>query len=219
MNTVAPTLFPLNHPLARPYLVFCLLPSLGLHATQAAALVPENILEHATDLPSLHSHWSAELSSTLEPVLGLDDPVLPLAMLPAERFDTLALYAGAVLAGQPIRRCIARTDVQAMRAELGDAILNFTRSRAASIHKGLDDLAWRTESIGADTLALGQVMLAHVLLTATPAIRQRGLLRLPIAAPSHAQAFPLSQAESLRISLALLQEVEPEWLSLFPSTH
>lgn len=219
MNTVTPTLFPLRHPLAQPFLVFCLLPSLGLHATQAAALVPETVLEQATGLPTLHRHWSAELGSTLEPVLGLDDPVLPLAMLPAERFDSLALYAGAVLAGQPIRRCIARADVQAMRAELGDAILNFTRNRAAAIHKGLDDLAWRTEAIGADTLALGHVMLAHVFLTATPAIRQRGLLRLPISAPSHAQALPLSQAESLRISLALLQEVEPEWLSLFPSPH
>lgn len=195
------------------------MPSLSLHATQATALVPETVLAQTAGLPSLHRHWSAELSGKLEPVLGLDDPILPLAMLPAERFDTLLLYAGALLAGQPIRRCITRALVQAMQAELGDGVLNFTRNRAAAIHAGLDDLAWRTEAIGADTLALGQVMLAQAFLTATPAVRQRGLLRLPIAASSHAQALALSPAESLRISLALLQEIEPEWLSLFPITH
>lgn len=219
MNSAAPLQLPSSHPLAGPFLAFCLLPSLCLHATQAAARVPETALAQTTGLPTLHRHWSAELSNTLEPVSSLDDPVLPLAMLPAERFDALLLYAGALLAGQPIRRCIARVPVQTMQAELGDAVLNFTRSRASAIHAGLDDLAWRTDDIAADTVALGQVMLAQAFLTATPAVRQRGLLRLPIDASNHAQALSLSPAESLRISLALLQEIEPEWLSLFPITR
>lgn len=219
MNTATAYRPPLRHPLAEPFLAFSLLPSMNQHVTQAAALVPGAVLDQIAGLPNLHRHWSAEMNNTLEPLAGLDDPVLPLAMLPAERFDTLALYAGAVLAGQPIRRCIARADVQAMQPELGDAVLDFTRHRAAAIHAGLDDLTWRTEAIAADTVALGQVLLAQAFQMATPAVRQRGLLRLPIATSSHAQALSLSPAESLRISLALLQEIEPKWFSLFPITH
>ncbi len=219
MNAAVASPLSLRHPLAGPFLAFCLLPSLTLHPTQAQALVPGTVLEQAASLPTLHRHWSADLarSCALEPVADLVDPALPLAMLPAARFEMFARYAGALLAGQSIRRCIARADVEAVQAELGDAVLNFTRHRAAAIHPGLGDLAWRTEAIAADTTALGHVMLAQAFTTAAPAIRQRGLLRLPIAAPEHARDLSLSPAESLRISLALLQEIEPEWLSLFPA--
>lgn len=221
MNAAVASPLSLHHPLAKAFLTFCLLPSLTLHPTQANARVPEPLLKQAASLPTLHRHWSAELARAcaLEPVPDLADPVLPLAMLPAERFGMFAIYAGAMLAGQPIRRCIVRADVEAVQTELGDAVLAFTRQRAAAIHPGLDSLAWRTEAIAADTAALGHVMLAQAFATASAPIRQRGLLRLPIAAPEHARDLSLSPAESLRISLALLQEIEPEWLSLFPATR
>ena len=221
MNAAVASPLSLLHPLAGPFLAFCLLPSLTLHPTQAQALMPGTVLEVAAKLPTLHRHWSAELARNyaLEPVQNMNDPALPLAMLPTAGFEMFARYAGALLAGQPIRRCITRADVEAVQTELGDAVLDFTRHRATTIHPGLDDLAWRTEAIAADTTALGYVMLAHAFKSASPGIRQRGLLRLPIAAPESAHDLPLSPAESLRISLALLQEIEPEWLSLFPAAR
>jgi len=221
LNAAAPSLLPLRHPLAGPFLAFCLLPSLSLHATQAAAWVPATVLEQATRLPTLHRHWSAAMirAGEFEPVPSLDDPALPLAMLPAERFDRFALVAGAMLAGQFIRRCIARADVEALQTQLGDAVLDFTRRRAAAIHPGLDSLAWRSDAIAEDTAALGNTLIGSAFDAASPAVRQRGLLRLPVATPQHARELPLSPAESLRISLSLLQEIEPEWLSLFPATR
>ena len=213
--------FSLQQPLAGAFLAFCLLPSLTLHASQAIARVPEAVLAQAASLPTLHRHWSAELIRVeqLQPVLDLADQALPLAMLPGERLEHLVLMAGATLAGQTLRHCIVRDEVQAVQAQLGDALLSFVQQRAQELHPGLAvDFSFRSEGLVSELNAMGSGLLAAALLEASPGVGRRGLLRLPISAPQQGEHLSITSSEALRLSLALLQELDPQWLSLFPAT-
>lgn len=222
-RSAASTLPGLRHPLAEAFLAFSLLPSLNLDATQAARLAPEAALRLGARLPSLHRHWSAALIAEppLTPLPTLDDPALPLAMLPPGRFERGVLMAGVLLAGRRIRHSITHHEVALWQTQLGDAALEFARRRAPGIHPGLAQETcadWPLESAAEGVTKLGSALLAHVFSAASPAVGQRGLLRLPAEAVTRARALPFDASEALPLSLSLLQEIEPEWLSLFPAT-
>ena len=212
-----------RHPLAGSLLAFCLLPSLTLHVSHADLLPPISIQTRGDQLPALHRVWSAEIIEKcgMEPVTAFDDPVLPLAMLPAEILDRLVPLAGATLAGQCIRRCIAREDVELLRAQLGDTMLDFVRRRAPAFHAGLDDSSmtnWSLDAAGEEVAILGNTLLAQVFDSASKPVAQRALLRLPAEAFGRNSTFPVAADDALRLSLNLLQELDPEWLSSFPVT-
>ncbi|MBS1196644.1 MAG: hypothetical protein H6R18_429 [Proteobacteria bacterium] len=224
MNAAAASAgFPgVRHPLADSFFSFCLLPTLSLHPSQAVALVPDAVLQHAAILPTTHRHWSEYLIQALElgVVSNLDDPALPLAMLPQASLDKFMLSAGAVLAGKHIRRCISRAEVQALQDQLGDSLYQFVCQRAARLHSGLESgVAWPVDDIIEELAALGSALLGLAFQEVAPAIGQRGLLRLPLETKNRMADLPLSSGEALQISLSLLQEIDPKWLSLFPAAH
>src|SRR5436190_7862930 len=90
-------------PLAQELLRFDQLPSQWLHPSRA------NVPAQLTGAPSLHRHWSALLKRehALEPVNDPADPLLPVALVPAEKFARLVLFAGIALLAGGLRRTIA----------------------------------------------------------------------------------------------------------------
>lgn len=211
-----------RHPLAGSLLAFCLLPSLNLHPAQAAQFIPDVVRGADIASPLLHRLWSAELMRSLDlgTVTSFDDPVLPIAMLPADRLAALIPLAGATLAGQRFRRCIARNDVQMLREQIGDAVLDFVRYRAPAIHPGLDHetLAWPLSAAGEQVGVLGSALLARAFSEAAPPVARRAMLRLSPDAPGNVERLPLRPAEARQCALTLLQEIDPVWLSSFPVT-
>ena len=212
-----------RHPLAGSLLAFCLLPSLTLHVSHADLRPPISIQTSGDQLPALHRMWSTEIIEKcgMEAVTAFDDPVLPLAMLPTEKLDRFVPLAGATLAGQRIRRCIAREDVDQLRAQLGDVMLDFVRRRAPALHAGLDDSSitnWSLDAAGEQIARLGNALLAQVFNSASKPVAQRALLRLPAEAFGRTGTFPVAADDALHLSLNLLQELDPEWLSSFPVT-
>ena len=209
--------------LTGPLLAFCLLPSLSLHPSQFERFIPAPVYAHADELPALHRLWSAALieQAALEPLATFDDAALPLAMLPADRLAQWLSLAGVTLAGQRIRRCIVRSEVELLRAQLGDAVLDFARRRAPAFYAGLPDetaCSWSLSAAAEHAAALGEALFARAFGGATRPVAQRALLRLPTDAVQRAAALPLAADAALRLSLSLLQELDPVWLSSFPAS-
>ncbi|MGE0329470.1 MAG: SctK family type III secretion system sorting platform protein [Ramlibacter sp.] len=211
----------LRHPLAEALLRFNLLPSLLLHAGRGDAQSQAGLKA----LPALHRHQSAALLKQhgLEPVLGLDDPALPLAMLPGPHFDKLLLLLGAALNAPHIRRTIARDEVSLLRNVLGPQTMAMARSSAAAALAGLPVAPDWTAANAADLCtAWGAAVLAQAFDAAAPAVGRRARLRLDPEAD--ALRAPLSAAglqpeRALGIARDVLQTLEPAWLSSFPASR
>jgi type III secretion protein K len=211
----------IRHPLAEALLRFNLLPSLLLHPTREA-LPARGALKA---LPALHRHRSAALLKDLglSPVLGLDDPALPLAMLPAAHFERLLCLLGAALNAPHLRRTITRDDLAALKSQLGAEGMAMARSPTAAALAGLPVAPdWVAAHAAALCLAWGAAVLAQAFDTAAPEVAGRARLRL--APEADALRAPLAAAgltpeRALAAALALLHTLEPAWLSSFPTTR
>lgn len=220
---ISAPIWSLPAPQASALLAFELLPSLGLHPTQQARLLPLAAARaHGERLESWHRHWSAALRARcgLEALTDLADPALPFAALPATAFDRLAWLTGAALAGRRLRLCIARADVDLVRREIGDEALDFARYRGPALQSGmlLDEEA-SLEAIGESVYALGVATLTRLFSSASPAVGGRGLLRLPVPAPEGMASLSLDADASLQLLRAVLAHIDPTWLSSFPVAH
>ena len=218
--------------LAEPLFRFSCLPSLALHPSRVAALVPpaaHALLAQLTpDMPSwgrMHRHWSAALvqSLGLAPVSDVKDPALALALLPPRVWNQVQSLGGAMLAGPRIRRTIARTQVQALQSQLGAPAFEFARGPAAALHAGWDAaLALDFEQLAPVSLAWGEALQARALDAATPAVAQRGRLRLPSAAVDMAASSLFAQmapSQALTLLCSLTERTDPAWLLSFRATH
>jgi type III secretion protein K len=211
----------IRHPLAEALLRFNLLPSLLLHPRRDAAGAGAQLKA----LPALHRHRSAALLKEhgLDPVLGLDDPALPLAMLPQAHFQRLLLLLGAALNGPHIRRTIAREELSLLKQQLGSEGLAAARAPAAVALAGLPVAPdWHPAQAEAVCMAWGAAVLAQAFDAAAPQVARRARLRL--APEADALRAPLSAAglqpeRALSIARELLQSLEPAWLSSFPTTR
>lgn len=211
----------LTHPLALALLRFNVLPSLLLHPSRAGGwpVAPQ-------DAPAaLHRGWSARLLEELrlDPVLSMDDPALPLAMLPPELFSRLVLYGGIALNASHIRRAISRADVVHLMDQLGDEGMAFARARHG---QGLAALpvfpGWSADRARERCTHWGHALLAQAFAAATPAVAQRGALRLPAdIEPRRRQVdgAGLAPATALALAREFLEYLEPQWLSSFPETR
>lgn len=210
----------LRHPLTESLLRFNLLPSLWLHPRRASTAQQAAL----KSLPAFHRHQSAALlkQQGLDPVLGLDDPALPLAMLPGEHFDRLVLLLGAALNAPHIRRTIARDDLTVLREQLGSEALAVTRTGTATALAGLPVAPdWTPGNAAGLCTAWGAAVLGQAFDAATPGVGQRARLRL--VPEADALRAPLAAAglqpeRALHIARGLLQTLEPTWLSSFPAT-
>jgi type III secretion protein K len=209
-----------HHPLAEALLRFNLLASQLVHPAREKEDVPLNLRA----LSSLHRHRSAALLKKhgLDPVRGLADPALPLAMLPPAHFDRLLLLLGAALNAPHIRRTIARVELALLHTLVGSEALAIARTSTATALAGLPVAPdWDTDRARDICMAWGAAILAQAFDSATPEVGGRGRLRL--APESDALRAPLAAAglapeRALEIARDLLQSLEPAWLSSFPAT-
>jgi hypothetical protein len=215
----APPAWP-AHPLAEALLRFHLLPSLTLHPSRAGAWAG---FASRGDAPAgLHRHWSADMLRELPEgdVTALDDPALPVAMLPPAAFDRLLLTAGVVLNAQHIRRTIARDAVAKLRDELGEPLLALARARPAD--ELPEPAAWDAGKARATCIAAGTGLVAQSLEAASPAVAGRGRLRLPADAEPLRRSLAsagLDPQRALATACELVQSLEPQWHSSFPARH
>lgn len=211
----------LRHPLAEALLRFNLMPALLLHPRRAGATA----LHELKALPTLQRHQSAALLKQhgLDPVLDLEDPALPLAMLPGEHFERLLLVLGAALNAPHIRRTIARDELSTLRERLGSEAMAAARTPTAAALAGLPVAPdWDAANAPEISMAWGAAVLGQAFDAATAPVGQRGRLRL--APEADALRAPLSAAglqpeRALRIARELLQTLEPQWFSSFPATR
>lgn len=214
----------LRHPLAEALLRFNLMPALLLHPSRAKTQ-DKQTPQALKSLPALQRSRSAALLKQhgLDPVLGLDDPALPLAMLPEGHFDRMLLLLGAALNAPHIRRTIARDDLALLREQLGSEGVAMARTPTAAALAGLPVAPdWDAARAPELCRAWGAAVLAQAFDAAIPAVGRRARLRL--APEADALRAPLSAAglqpeRALRIARELLQTLEPAWISSFPATH
>lgn len=211
----------LRHPLAQALMRFNFMPALLLHPRRVDGATPQAL----KSLPTLQRHQSNALlrQHGLDPVLGLDDPALPLAMLPDVHFDRMLLLLGAALNAPHIRRTIVRDDLAVLRERLGSEAVAVARTPTAAALAGLPVAPdWSADSAKALCMAWGAAVLAQAFDAATPAVGNRARLRL--APEADAQRAPLAAAglqpeRALRIARDLLHTLEPQWISSFPATR
>lgn len=204
----------LRHPLAQALLRFNLLPARLMHPLRAPS--PARPLK---PLPALERQRSTALRLGL--MLSLDDPALALAMLPTAHFQRLQHLLGAALNAAHIRRTIARIERVMLHEQIGIEAMTIAREPVAAALSGLPVAPdWDVSCARDICMAWGAAILAQAFETATPEVAARARLRLApdvdaLRAPLAAAG--LEPARALRICLNLLQTLEPEWLSSFPT--
>ncbi|MES2480736.1 MAG: SctK family type III secretion system sorting platform protein [Pseudomonadota bacterium] len=210
------------HPLAGMLLRFNLEPAWLFHPSRQAEWQPEG----AQALPaagSLARHVSGALLRRLglARVERLDDPALPLFMAPAPLFERLTLCCGLVVLGPSLRRVIARAEVLALQAQLGEDGLRFARA-AARLWDAAGPVSMEPAANGVYEQALrsGAALLWLAAASAAEPVAQRALLRLPVDAQDAVidLPHPLERpANALALARSVLDELEPAWLSSFPA--
>ncbi len=228
----------LDRPLAGAFLRFNLaLADLGQPSYEVPWQLPEDVMDRLVAMGALPSdgprvvcrHASAMILQSLASdevvVPGFSDPALPVFMASAETFERLQLGCGLVLLAPAIRRIITREELQALRAELTADELSFARSRAlVSTAGGAYAESEVTLSLGqvrVQARKLGQEVLAFAAQAASPPVACRARLRLPPLPPTESLQLPAALRDgpaALAHARAVLQEVDPEWLSLFPAS-
>lgn len=220
-----------EHPQSQALLRFNLNPSRLVHRSRAQALLPSGLLacwpdpELALDDARLHRHWSGALLADhgLLPPEAIDEPGLVLGAAPSPLFDQLALYCGLALLAPEIRRVITRSDVAALEAQVGSHGLAFARHGARRCW----DATQAPMSLDAGAAAeqaslLGAAVLDLALQAASAPVAARGRIRLPADAGlvrDEVVAAVADDARAQALALAVLQELDPTWLSSFHVIH
>jgi type III secretion protein K len=205
-------------PIAQELLRFDQLPSQWLHPSRA------NVPSQLAGVASLHRHWSALLrrEHALEAVRDPADPLLPIALLPPERFARLVLFAGVALLAGGLRRTIAREPLAQLAQQLGADGLQFARAEAPRlalppVEERIDPGAAR-----AQCERWGAALVAIALESASPGVARRAWLRLPADIEDERERLAkagLEAARALDAARELLQKLEPAWLSSFPAAR
>ncbi len=219
----------MDQPWTQAWLSFNLMPARWLHPARRASLLPEAVhgLVTAGVAGGDRRPWDRHLSGVLlgepgmDPVGHLSDPALPLALLDDETFGRLALWSGLVVVGHAVRQTIAREEVARLTTALGEDGLRFARHRAPSLWQAAEARA----GVGAHDVAgtarrLGLAMLSLAVAEGAPPLAARALLRLPPEAGQAADELPADFTHgpaALRLARQVLEAIDPEWLSSFPT--
>lgn len=221
----------MDQPWTQAWLSFNLSPARWVHPAWRSRLLPEAIarlLEEraSSDAASqLMRHWSGAMLRTPEmaPVETVDDPALPLALLDGTTLARLVRRCGLAVLAPSICRVITRDDVALLAAELGEDDLRFARQVAPAIRPGGAVQAGfpvPSAVAVADATRLGLAILSLVFEQAAPPVRARARLRLPPGTDQAAPELPSDLADgatALRLARQVLLEIDPEWLSSFPT--
>lgn len=217
-----------SHPMASGLLAFNALPSRFLHGSRMAELMPFGQPPEVLDA-QFHRHCSALLLPGLDsqPVLAMEDPALPLAMLPPETFAQLLQLCGVLLLAPSIQRVIARDEARALQQGLGKQAVDFAYFQAPGLLElpfvSQEKTGFTAGQAKAQAVLWGAALLHAAFASAPKNISQRGFLRLPAEAAQLRQQMPAaavqSNAQALSIARSITQTLEPQWLSSFPTLH
>ena len=212
--------------MAHSLLLFNALPSQLLHASRWAALMPLGRPSEISD-KQWNRHCSTLLLSDLDqdPILSLDHPALPLAMLPEPVFNQLLLWGGTLLLAPSIGRVISKIEVLEINQQLGQDAVNFALYHAPALLKtpfeSQTGFAFSAGQSREKALYLGAMLLAAAFATAPPGIALRGLLRLPTEDSLNTMALPAAvfqnNLQALAVARSITDLLEPQWLSSFPT--
>ncbi len=224
----------LDRPLAADFLRFNLMLSLLIGAGQpggrAAPAESGPQTSGGTEVPGIDSarlerHTSRAILATLgkdeQVVDGFTDPALPLFMPSNRRFEELRVACGLVVLGPAIRRIITRPELEALRNELSAAEVDFARTAGSRCWPGDDAvLPLPGGNVRACARSLGTGVLRHAAQGASKAVACRAHLRLADDADGSSLEVPpalTDTATALALARSILQELDPEWISLFPN--
>ena len=205
-----------------------MLPSRSLHPSQIGLCDPPDGIEDADpDVAKIvHRRWSKRMLDSAgaagAPVLRLDEPALPLAMAGPALLHQLARDLGIALLGISIRRVIERAEVISVRSELGSDGMQWALAGSASLHPGMTDThRWREAGWAQAADSLGAGLLAQAWDDAPAPLRLRANWKIPPSSQTveHRSASGLDTSQARSLCLRRLQQMEPTWLSNFPSTH
>jgi hypothetical protein len=225
----------LDRPLAGAFLAFNLLPAGLVHPSRIASWqLATDAGNTAEPMPAPQAdnkyrlrHASMALLKrfgTNEAVVtGFSDLALPVFMASQAAFERLTLYAGLVCLIPSIRKIIAREDLQVLRDELSASEFEFVR-------RGGD--RWVTQDMDSQVMvtlgqvrpqarALGYALLFSAIAPASPAVACRARLRLPLDLSPESSSLPQALRDgdkALGLARGLLQELDAEWMSLFPNS-
>ncbi len=224
-----------EHPQSQALLRFNLNPSRLVHPSRVQALLPPGLLAcwpdpgQALEDPRLHRHWSGALVAEhgLLPPESIDEAGLVLGALPQPLFGPLAMYCGLALLAPEIRRVITRTDVAALEAQVGPRGLAFARRGARGFWGAMrSPVALAAGEVAVPAMHLGAAVLDLAWTGASVSVAGRARLRLPAGAldvHDEARSAVVDAVEgedrARALALAVLQELEPTWLSSFHAIH
>ncbi len=220
-----------EHPQSQALLRFNLNPSRLVHRSRVETLLPPGLLAcwpdpgQALDDARLHRHWSGALVAEhgLLPPDAIDEPGLVVGALPAPLFQQLAMYCGLALLAPEIRRVITRTEVAALEAQVGSRGLAFARHGAPACWGATQSpVALAAGEVAGQAGNLGAAVLDLAWAGASAPVAARARLRLPAAAMAMRDEVAAAVADDERaqaLALAVLQELDPTWLSSFHVIH
>ncbi len=163
----------------------------------------------------------------LDPIATPEEPGACLCLLPAPSLDRLARYLGLFFLAPALCRVISRADLAALDAALGPVAMQFVRRMPAALrnvptlrHSNSTLAAPKATEVAARAGALGDAVLAHAFADLPDPVSRRGLLRLsPEAGHEPLPPGVESGADARTLAHAVLQQLEPQWLSHFRDLH
>ncbi|WP_276807911.1 SctK family type III secretion system sorting platform protein [Castellaniella defragrans] len=202
-------------------LEFNLLPSLTLHPSRHAAFGAPARPVPAACAAAWHRHWSGAILRRLglrdRPVLDAGRPELALALLPPDRLARVARHVGAARCAPRLRRAISGSEVRELAAALGAEVLDFARrADTGPWSRPADQDAGPAASLAGRVDRIGRAALRAVFQAAGPELGLRAELRLE---DDPAGGGPEDCPESLDLTLAVLERIEPTWHSSFPAAR
>lgn len=216
---------PLAPELLARLLEFNQCPSRGLHPTRAGQLwSPQELAQQGRSASidrALQLHGSRRLLAQLGPGVGvvtqLDHPALPLALLRPEVRQALVQRVGLMALGKTLSGLIARAQVLEARGEIGQAAMEWAIAHALQ----WPDFKWVHASQNrwlVDADLLGSAILVRAWQDAPESLRLRANWCVSPQACELALTITIDEAQARGVCLLQLAEMEPQWLSLFPST-
>lgn len=204
---------------------FNFLPSHTLHASRYDRYASPGLAQVVQMQPRWRRAWHRQWSACILRTLGVGTiphtryPELALGLLPLATLTRLAGRVGMVLSGATVRHTIAGEKLRALRSVLGEELLTFARRESGHYDSGLAQGSafekvpaslCEIEALGYGTLLAG---VSH----SPPELARRLELKLPL--DTQASDTPLSAEPALRLCLAVLQDMDSAWCSLFPANR
>ena len=200
---------------------FNFFPSLDWHSSWRSAFpfsqLPDETLACIQAHRRISRYWLERLGLADSLCFDLGEPLLQVATLPRERLAHLALFMGLLAYAGSVRRLVEREAVSRCREALGEDAWLFLRRRSSLLAReinGREEDAFEPEGLAGQASIVGYDLLRVAFLDTPEPLRQRVLLKMPMADEKR-QYDPAQSLASKNLALRVCREVEPEWCRCF----